>query len=300
MNNILISAPNFQKDYPKLKRYFKNSKVILPKVIEKLSEEELLPIIDKFDGVICGDDEFTSCVIDKAKRLKVIVKWGTGINSIDVAYAHKKGIVVHNSPNAFTEPVSDTVIGFILSFARNIPKNDKIMKKGIWKKIEGYSLCEKSIGIIGMGNIGQAVARKAEALGMRVLGNDIRKIQTNFKMTDIKTLLRKSDFVSLNCSLNPTSFHLITLKELKLMKGAVIINTSRGPVIKESDLVKALKRGIIKGAGLDVFEKEPLSKDSELMKLNNVLLSPHNSNSSPQCYHNVHMNSIKKLFSVLN
>lgn len=299
MKSILISAVPFQNDYKKFEDYFKDFNVVLPLVREKLSEKELLSIIDQFDGVICGDDEFNSHVIDKAKKLKVLVKWGTGMDSIDFEYARKKGIVVCNTPNAFTEPVSDTVIGFMLCFARNIPQFDKFMKEGKWKKIQGYSLSEKTLGVIGMGNIGQAVARKAKALGMDVLGYDIKKINTDIKMVDKETLLKESDFVSLNCDLNPTSFHLITMKDLKLMNGGIIINTSRGPVINEKDLVIALKKEIIKGAALDVFEKEPLAEDSELRSLDNVLLSPHSSNSSPDCYYKVHLNSLDKLFTVL-
>jgi phosphoglycerate dehydrogenase-like enzyme len=284
-----------QRDYLKLKPYLKDYIVDIFPASKRLSEEDLLKIISLYDGVICGDNPFTKNVINKAEKLKVIVKWGTGVDSIDVSYAEKKGIKFYNTPNAFTEPVSDTVLGFILSFARNISFSDKLMKKGKWEKMPGFSLSEKTLGIIGLGNIGNAVARKAKSFGMKVIGYDNQKVNTNIEMTSLSSLIKKSDFISLNCSLNKSSYHLITSKELKMMNGKYLINTSRGTVIKEEDLIKALEKGILSGAGLDVFEIEPLPKESKLRKFDNVLLSSHNSNSSPKYFFNVHLNSIKKL-----
>ncbi len=241
-----------------------------------------------------------------AKKLKVIVKWGTGIDSIDVKYAKNKGIKVLNTPNAFSEPVSDTVMAYILSFARNIFKLDKIMKRGEWEKIKGFSLNELTIGIIGVGNVGSAVAKKASAFGMRILGNDIKIIPkeliNKYKIKQVKLdfLLEQSDFISINCDLNPTSYHLITIKQFeKMKKNSYLINTARGSIIKEDDLILSLKKGVIKGAALDVFEKEPLPLNSPLRKMDNVLLSPHNSNSSYKYWKRVHENSINTLIKAL-
>lgn len=295
MYKILISSTQMKKDYSKLKNYLKEYSVDFIYKKNRISENDFLKIIHLYDGIICGDNPITKKVIDKAKKLKVIVKWGTGIDSIDVSYAGKKGIKVYNTPNAFTEPVSDTVLGFILSFARNIISSDNFMKNKKWEKIQGFSLSEKTLGIIGLGKIGNAVAKKAKALGMKVIGNDIQKLKTKIKIVDLKTLIKKSDFISLNCSLNPSSYHLISYKELKLMKGKYLINTSRGAVINEKDLILALNKKILRGAALDVFEKEPLPKKSQLIKLDNVILSPHNSNSSPKYFFKVHLNSIKNL-----
>ena len=235
-------------------------------------------------------------------RLKVISKWGTGIDSIDKEAAERLGVIVGNTPNAFTLPVSDSVLGYMLAFARRLPWMDAAMKAGTWEKIPGRSLSECTLGVIGVGNVGKAVVRRARAFGMEILGTDIVEIRHDFvremglEMTSLEDLLARSDFVSVNCTLNPTSVHLINAETLAKMKStAVIINTARGPIIKEDDLVAALQNGTIAGAGMDVFEFEPLPADSPLKQMDNVMLAPHNSNSSPEAWERVHWNTIRNL-----
>ena len=306
---VLISAPYMHMEIDKLSHIFEENDIdidLLP-VKERLSETDLLPIIEKYDGIICGDDSFTKKVLQKAKKLKVIVKWGTGIDSIDQGAAKHLGIPVYNTPNAFSEPVSDTVMGFVLSFARNIFRSDQMMKSGGWEKIRCYSLSEQTIGIIGIGNIGRLVAYKANAFGMQIYGTDIKEIpegitkSLNITMVDKETLLRESDYVSLNCTLNETSYHLISKPQLRCMKNtAILINTARGNIVNEPDLIKALENKIIAGAALDVFEVEPLPQDSPLRRFENCLLLSHNANSSPLYWQKVHKNSIKNLIKELN
>ena len=310
MKTILLSAP-YMMDFldrfiPVLKHY--NLDVIVPEVKERLSENEILVYAGKFDGAICGDDRYTSKVIEACSpRLKVISKWGTGIDSISQPAAARFGVQVKRTANAFTVPVSDTVLGYILSFARNLPWMDELMKKGEWKKIAGRSLGECTLGVIGVGNVGKAVLRKASAFGMTLLGNDIIEIDPDFvssvgvEMTSLEDLLERSDFISLNCDLNPTSFHLMNAERFASIKhGAIVINTARGPVIEESALIDALRSGRVGGAGMDVFEAEPLPADSPLLQFDNVLLAPHNSNSSPQAWEKVHWNTIRNLLEGLN
>ena len=300
MYKVIISAPYMQKEIDRFIEELKNKNIdiFIPEVKERLEEYDLLKIIENAHGIICGDDRITEKVIDKAKKLKVIVKWGTGIDSINKEYAESKGIKVFNTPNAFTEPVSDTVIGFMLCFARNIISSDKMMKQGKWEKIRGFTLQEKTLGIIGVGNIGRRVAEKAKVFGMKIIGNDIKKIEDPpCKMVSLNELLKQADFVSINCDLNETSYHLISIEKLKLMKkDAIIINTARGPIIKEEDLILALKNKILAGAALDVFEYEPLPEDSPLRRMDNVILSPHNSNSSKLFWDKVHRNSLNMLY----
>jgi len=235
-------------------------------------------------------------------RLRVISKWGTGIDSIDQAAAADFGVRVGNTPNAFTVPVSESVLGYLLSFARQIPWLDDAMKAGAWKKINGKTLSESTLGVVGVGNVGQAVLRRARGFGMELLGNDIVDIAPDFllengvEMTSLQDLLSRSDFISLNCSLNPTSQHLINAETLSWVKpGAVLINTARGPIIDQPALVDALAEGRLGGAALDVFEDEPLPSGSPLLSMKNVLLSPHNTNSSPRFWERVHWNTIKNL-----
>jgi D-3-phosphoglycerate dehydrogenase len=170
----------------------------------------------------------------------------------------------------------------------------------------GRSLSECTLGVVGVGNVGKAVLRRARAFGMRLLGNDIVPIAPDFllengvTMTSLKYLLQNSDFVSINCDLNPTSQHLINLETLSWMKqDAVLINTARGPIVDEPALVVALQDGWIGGAALDVFEFEPLPATSPLLKMDNVLLAPHNSNSSPAAWERVHWNTIRNLLEAL-
>ena len=203
-------------------------------------------------------------------------------------------------------PVADTVMAYVLSFARLLLPMDRQMRAGGWNKLPGVSLRECTLGVIGVGNIGKTVVRRAIAFGMEVLGNDIVDMppqflaETGIRMMPKEELLRKSDFVSLNCDLNPTSHHLIGEQELSLMKEtAYLINTARGPVIDEPALVKALRKGRIAGAALDVFEVEPLPADSPLRQMDNVLLAPHNASSSPDAWERVHRNTIRNLLEVL-
>lgn len=280
--------------------------IVTMQVRECLSEAELLPVIEKFDGAICGDDQFTARVLRQAKRLKVISKWGTGIDSIDMSAAAELGIRVFNTPNAFTDAVADTAFGYILCFARRLFQMDKDVRRGLWIKPNAVALKECTLGVVGVGNIGKAVTRRARVFGMNVIGSDSAAVSASFVgetgivLTHLGELLEKSDFVTLHCDLNPTSFHLISGAELGAMKSsAYLINTARGAVVDEAALIDALQNRRIAGAALDVFETEPLAADSLLRTFENCLLAPHNSNSSPQARRRVHESTIDNLLSGL-
>jgi D-3-phosphoglycerate dehydrogenase len=183
---------------------------------------------------------------------------------------------------------------------------DRAMKAGRWEKIPGLSLSECTLGVVGVGNCGKAILRRGRAFGMKLLGNDIIPIALDFilengvEMTTLGDLLARSDFVSLNCDLNPTSYHLINERTLPLMQPtAVLVNAARGPVVDEPALVKALQTGVIAGAALDVFEHEPLPGNSPLLKMDNVLLAPHNANSSPAAWERVHKSTLRNLMEGL-
>ena len=310
MKTILLSAPYMVPHLERFKPLFEfyQLELMVPKVKERLTEEELLAYAGKCDGTICGDDEYSADVLEKCHpRLKVISKWGTGIDSIDLEAATRLGISVCNVPNAFTVPVSDTVIGYMLAFSRRQPWMDRQMRRGVWEKIPGRTLSEAVVGVIGVGNIGKAVLRRARVFGAELLGNDIVPIAPDFvrenrlKMTGLSELLQRSDFISVNCDLNPSSYHLINSETLSIMKSnTVLINTARGPIVDEAALIAALQDGWIAGAALDVFEVEPLPASSPLLKLDNVLLAPHNANSSPFAWEGVHLNTIRNLLEGLD
>ena len=309
MPTVLMTAPYMIPFLDRFKSTFDKYGItlIVPDVQERMEEADLLKYAGQFDGAICGDDRYTARVLEKCvPRLKVISKWGTGIDSIDAAACSRLNVRLCRTVNAFTTPVADTVLGYMLAFVRRGPWMDAAMKRGEWEKIPGKTLSECTLGVIGVGNIGKAVTRRARAFGMKVLGTDIIDIdhvfitESGIEMTTLEYLLSNSDFVSLNCDLNPTSHHLINAKTLAKMKpSAVVINTARGPIVDEPALIKALRSGQIAGAALDVFEYEPLPHDSPLMKMDNVMLAPHNANSSPAAWERVHWNTIKNLLDGL-
>lgn len=305
---VLISAPYIIPVLPEYKDLFEANgiEIVVARVNERLDEGELLPLVRDVDGIICGDDQFSKEVLRACPRLRVISKWGTGIDSIDLEETRSLGVAVCNTPGAFTDPVADTVMGYVLMLARQLPWMDRDIRKGLWVKRPCVSLRERVLGVIGIGNIGKAVVTRAVAFGMQVLGNDPREAPASFisstglEMVSKEELLARADFVSLNCDLNPTSHHLIGSRELDLMKpGAYLINTSRGPVVDERALIKALQEHRIAGAALDVFESEPLPLDSPLRSLDNCFLAPHNANSSPGAAERVHENTIRNLIKGL-
>ncbi len=305
---VLVSAPYllpFIEDFrPMLESY--DLELVIADVNERLEEEDLLPIIGDMDAVMCGDDRFTRKVYEAAKKLKVVSKWGTGIDSLNKDIAEEFDIEVTRTPNAFSEPLADTVMGYMLNFSRNIAKMDDEMRAGRWEKINGRAMNESTFGVIGVGDCGKAVLRRAKGFGARLLGCDIKEVDPTFieevglEMVDHKTLLEQSDFVSLNTDLTESSYHMMNDERFSWMKdNAVLVNTSRGPVIQEAALVRALEGGKLYGVGLDVFEDEPLAADNPLRKYQRVMFAPHNSNSSPKAWSHVHDNTIKNMLDVL-
>ena len=305
---VLVTAPYMQMVMDRFRPLLekKGIELVVPLVKERFEEEDLLRWVGDVDGVVCGDDQFTERVLKAAPKLKVLSKWGTGIDSIDKKTCERLGIAVRNTPNAFSKPVADSVLGYILSFARRLALMDRAMRQGIWQKTPSVALYECTLGVIGVGNVGKEVVRRATAFGMRVLGNDLVEMPAEFlaetaiEMVSREELLRRADFISLNCDLNPTSFHLMSDAEFALAKPtAVVINTARGPIIDEPALVRALQNKQIAGAALDVFEIEPLPADSPLCQMDNVMLAPHNANSSTGTWERVHQNTINNLLEVL-
>jgi D-3-phosphoglycerate dehydrogenase / 2-oxoglutarate reductase len=306
MPTILFSAPYMLPFVERFRPVFGHYgiELIIPDTVaERLEEADILKYAGQFDGAICGDDRYTPRALEAcAPRLKVISKWGTGVDSIHAETCSRLGIKLGRTPNAFTLPVADTVMGYILSFSRRQPWMDRAMKTGVWDKIPGKALHEQTLGIVGVGTIGKTLARRARAFGMKIFGTDIVEIdhvfiaETGIEMTDLATLMANSDYISIHCDLNPTSYHLINAETISFADStAVLINTARGPIVEEADLIAALQSGNLGGAALDVFEVEPLPHDSPLMKMDNVMLAPHNANSSPAAWERVHWNTIRNL-----
>jgi D-3-phosphoglycerate dehydrogenase len=211
---ILLSAPYIIPFIDRFRPIFSRYEIelIVAPVRERLEEADILKYAGQFDGAICGDDRYSQVALKACSpRLKVISKWGTGIDSIDQQTAEHLGIKVCRTVNAFTLPVADTVMGYMLAFVRRLPWMDREMKAGYWNKVAGRSLSECTLGVIGVGNCGKAVLRRARAFGMQLFGNDIVPIAPDFliengvELTSLKNVLERSDFVSLHCDLNTTS-----------------------------------------------------------------------------------------------
>ncbi|WP_276814146.1 D-2-hydroxyacid dehydrogenase [Desulfurococcus amylolyticus] len=254
-------------------------------VREEPSEDELASMIKGFHALIVRSKPLvTKRVIESSDVLKVIARAGVGLDNIDVEAAKARGIEVINAPASSSVSVAELAVGLMIAVARKIAFSDRRMRLGEWPKKQamGIELNGKTLGIIGAGRIGSTVAKMCRlGLGMNILYYDIGRNEQlerelGARYVDLETLLKESDVVSIHVPLTPETQHLINEKRLRLMKKtAILINTSRGQVVDTNALIKALKEGWIAGAGLDVFEEEPLPKDHALLKLDNVVLTPH-------------------------
>jgi len=257
-----------------------------------LSKAELISRLRGKDGLICHiistiDEE----VLAAAPTVKVVANVAVGYNNIDVAAARRRGVVVTNTPDVLTETTADFAWTLLMAAARRVVEADHFARSGQWHKWEwdllwGADVFGKTLGVVGFGRIGRAVARRALGFNMRVLYQDAVRadaaVERELRATrmDLEPLLAESDFVSLHTPLLPETRHLMGERTLKLMKkSAVLVNAARGPVVDEAGLVRALKEGWIAGAGLDVFEEEPKIHPG-LLPLKNVVLAPHIASAS--------------------
>lgn len=252
-----------------------------------ISKEELLEAVADQDALISMlSDPIDAEVIAAGKELKVIANYAVGFNNIDLAASTKRGIAVVNTPDVLTDATADLAWALLMCTARRVLEGDRMARRGDFtgwapELLLGAEVHGKTLGIIGAGRIGQAVAKRARGFDMKVLyhnrGRLPRSVEQKYRLeyTDLNTLLKQADFVSLHCPLTPQTKYLIGAEELNMMKPtAVLINTARGPVVNEEALVKALREGVIYGAGLDVFEDEPALKPG-LAALPNAVLTPH-------------------------
>jgi len=249
-----------------------------------ITEDQISEIIHEYDAIIVKSRvKVGREIIERGVKLKVIGRAGVGLDNIDVEAAKERGLIVLNTPEAPADSTAELTIGLILSLARMIPLADRSMKEGMWlkRRLKGWQLKGKTIGIIGLGNIGLRVATLAKAFGMKILINkrtppDPKILEDlGAEFVSLEELLRRSDIVSLHVPLTEETKGMIGAHEISIMKdGAFIVNTSRGAVIDEEALFEALKSGKLGGAALDVYSEEP-PKDLRLIKLPNVVCTPH-------------------------
>lgn len=298
---VLITDPIHDDGLKTLKKFAE------VEVATNLTNEELLERVSEFDAMIVrSSTEVRKDVLDAAKNLKLIVRAGVGLDNIDLVHAGKLGIKVENTPEAPSNAVSELTIGLMIAWARNIPEADKSLKNGKWMKSQliGTELRDKTFGLIGTGRIGCSVSEKAKAFGMNLLGFDPIKSDKfrdiGGEYSDLDTLLKKSDYVSLHVPLTPSTKHMIGEKEFEKMKNsAVLVNTARGAVVNEEALTEALKEGKIAGACLDVYEKDP-AENKQLLNTPNVILTPHLGASSKEAQRAAGVSAAEKIKKLLN
>jgi len=305
---VLVTSPQLQRTIEEHRTRFDEHEIelLIPPVVQQMSEGELIALLPGVDGIVVGDDPLSEAVLEAADRLRVISKWGVGIDNIDVAAAGKRGIQVANTPGAFGDEVADVVIGYVILLARHLHVVDRAVREGDWLKPEGVSLAGRTMGVVGLGDIGLALVKRAFAMGMHVIGAETRSdradgaVRLGAKVVPLPVLLRSSDVISLNCPLTPENRHMIDEAALASMRiGAWIINTARGGLIDEVALVAALERGHIAAAALDVFETEPLPRESSLRRLDNVILGAHNSSNTREAVHRTSVRAIDNLLAGL-
>ena len=250
-----------------------------------LEEDQMIDLVGDVDGIICGDDAITRRVIEKAlPRLKVVSKYGIGLDRIDLEAARQWGVPVTYTPGVNEVTVAEHVFGLMISLARNIPQENQWIKEGQWKRITGHELWGKTIGIIGMGRIGKQVARRALAFEMKVLGCDpiwddpfCQRYSVGRCLLS-EEILQQSDIVTLHMNLTPENRYFINRDRLSLMKPtAYLINCARGGLVNTADLLEALRKGRIAGYAADVLEQEPPDPHDPLITsgLENIVLTPH-------------------------
>jgi len=236
----------------------------------------------------------------------VISRWGVGLDNVDRVAAHELGIKVHNTPAAFADEVADVAVGYLIMLARGLHAIDAGVRAGGWPKPRGVSLAGRTIGIVGLGSIGRALALRALALSMSVVGSDpepgarAAASEIGVSIVELDEVFEIADVVSLNCPMTPDNFHLVNAGRLARMRtGSLVINTARGPLIDEAALVGALRSGRLAGAALDVFESEPLPDPSPLRALPNVILGSHNASNTIEAVRRVNRLAIENLLAAL-
>lgn len=257
-----------------------------------LTEDEMVDHIKGYDAVILGVDPMNAKILEAADKLKVISRYGVGLDNVDVNFAQSKGIAVYRTVGANANAVADYAFGLMLDVTRKISFIDRECRKGSWHKIKTNEMWGKTIGILGLGAIGKGIAKRASGFNMTILAYD-PYVDEEFAKTygvtyvDLDTLLKKADFISLHLPLTDETRNLISDREFDLMKDeAVIVNTARGAVINEKALYEALKNNKILGAGIDVFDQEPPQHRS-FTELDNVVIGSHCAASSNEAIDNM-------------
>jgi D-3-phosphoglycerate dehydrogenase len=282
------------------------------KLAKSLNEDELAEEVKDVDVIMVVYAKITEKIINSAAKLRGIVRYGIGVDNIDLKAASKRRIPVANVPDYCIGTVADHALALILALNRKLLLADSVLRSGEYgnwtspsPKLMGVDLEGKVLGLIGIGKIGSAVAARAKAFGMKVVAFDPyipKEIaeKLGVELVDLETLLKNADFISIHAPLTSETRGMIGENELRMMKRtAYIINTARGPIIQEKALYKALKNGWIAGAGLDVYEKEPPDSDNPLFRLENVIVTPHIAYYTKEAIWRLEMSAVEEAIRIL-
>jgi D-3-phosphoglycerate dehydrogenase len=269
------------------------------------SEADVIQACSQADGLLNEYAPLTRAVLERLPRCKVIAKYGVGVDTIDLKAATDFGIIVTNVPDHCFDEVSDHTISLLLTLTRKVVFFNQKVKSNQWDFRQGipiHRLRNKTLGLIGCGRIGREVAHKMSVFGLRVIAYDPWVSDTGgaIAFVDLDTVLKDSDFISIHCSLNESTRHLLGGREFqKMQKKPFVINVARGPIIEENELIRALNEGQISGAGLDVLEKEPPDPHNPLLKMDNVILSPHVAFYSDESFRELKRRAAESVSAVL-
>ena len=280
---ILVTPTSYGKNDSRLKTELENlvGEVMYNPTGKPLTSAEVAALLPGVDGYIAGLDAIDRDALQAADRLKVICRYGVGVDNVDIAAAKEKGIVVTNTPGANSVSVAELALGLILALARQIPEAVEAVHQGKWPRLSGVSLEGKTIGILGLGAIGKQLAKRLSGFDCRILAYDpfadaVFAAENRIELVALDDVIAQADFVSLHLPLLPETRGMVNREFLgKMKKGSFLVNTSRGEAIDESALLEALKSGHLRGAGLDAFIKEPPEADHPLLALPQVIATPH-------------------------
>ena len=304
---ILVTTTSFGKTDPALRPTLEESigYVAYNPKGHPLSEEELIPLIREVDGLIAGLDHISASVIHASEKLKVISRYGIGVDRVDIKAANDKGVVVTNTPGANASAVAELTVGFILGLARNLCAADAAAHRGEWPRLTGIGIRGKVVGLMGLGSIGRAVASRLKPFGCRILACDPVMPTDAAKALGVEPVSREAlfsqaDFISLHAPATPETIGMIDKHAFNRMKeGVYLINTARGELIDEAALKEALDTGRLKGAALDVFKTEPLGKNHFLLQYPQVILTPHMAAHTDEAMNQMGWSAMKNCLAVL-
>ena len=306
---VLVTCPPMLGMIDEFRSRFsdKDIELVTPNIVQTLSEEELIEILPDTDGWIIGDDPATERVFaaGKAGKLKAAVKWGVGTDNVDFRACQKLGIPIINTPNMFGAEVAGIAVNYVIGLARETYRIHTEVKAGNWIKPAGISLMNRTVALIGYGDIGRQTAKRLFAFDMKINVYDPyakpnREEMGNYSFRKFPQKLSEADFVVITCALTPQTKHMINADTISMMKDGVrIVNVSRGPVIDEIALIDGLESGKVHSAGLDVFETEPLPSDSKLRNFERNIFGTHNGSNTSDGVRRATEQAIKELFRFL-